>query len=134
MSQQPADNLFSDAEIISAYSRAEALADGALVDCTSYARQGGVKFPTALTQAAYGQCIRWDNETEPVYQDESGRAADVFTMFVLAARRSPGALLYFSVMAVPRGGQGAQRMRLKAIIGPGDTLEPVITIMLPHED
>ena len=29
---------------------------------------------------------------------------------------------------------GSKTVKIKAVIGPGDTYEPVLTIMLPHED
>ena len=53
--------------------------------------------------------------------------------------RRPGAAgtdtVRYELYVVPRPGHGQQRKRtLKAVIGPGDDSEPVLTIMLPEED
>jgi hypothetical protein len=45
----------TDPDLISAYSRSEALADGLLVDVTETAREAGFLYPVALTRAA-GSC------------------------------------------------------------------------------
>ena len=59
----------------------------------------------------------------------------LFRSLKLAARRG-GSEIRYQLYRVPRGGRGVKPRltMLKAICGPGDQGEPVITIMLPGED
>lgn len=130
------NNFWEGAEVISSYSRADALADGVLVDVSELAREAGFKFPVALTSAVYSDCVAWDNAKEKAYQDESGRLWDIFTMALYTIRkggRNTDTIL-FSVLRIPRGGKRPKNVALKMVIGPGDTPEPVITVMFPEED
>ena len=128
------DNPFGD--MIYSYSRADALNDGVLVDVSETAREAGIIFPTAMTIGSYAECVGWDNDVEKVYQDVSGRLWDVVFMLTHAikSKRNPGSQIHFKLMSVPRGETEAVEVELKAIIGPGDEGEPVMTILLPHED
>ena len=54
--------LFDDAEILSQYTRAQAIEDGILVDMTvepfgSLARETGLKWPIAMTATAFRECV-----------------------------------------------------------------------------
>jgi hypothetical protein len=122
-----------DFEIISSYSREQALEDGVLVDITKTAKEAGVKFHTAMTSAAYADCVTWTQKSG--MQDESGRLWDVAWMFSRAAKRASGDQITFSLYRVPNKPRchAAKPVKLKAVIGPGDNMEPVITIMLPSE-
>lgn len=117
-------------EAVYRYTRAQALEDGMLIDVTETAKEAGFKLPVALTSAAWHQTVEWTHE-------ESGRLWDVLWLAYLTARRASGSCrVEFGLLVVPRGGS-ARRPRLTALhmhIGPGDDGEPVITIMLPHED
>ena len=115
-------------EVISSYSRAQAIDDGVLVDVTPTAVEAGIKYPVALTAAVFGKCVALPRGYRGV-QDERGRLWDVVSMFRFAVRRSTGGdtLLY-------RLKVSGRLVTLKAVVGPGDTPEPVITIMLPEED
>ncbi len=66
-------------EVISTYSRAQAIADGVLVDAGPMAAEAGFKWPVALTAAAWVDCVAWSDEDnhQQGYQDESGRLWDV---------------------------------------------------------
>ncbi len=130
--------LFGD--VISTYSRAEALADGVLVDTGAMAREAGFRFPVAVTAGVWADCIAWaqaDNERQ-VYQDESGRLWDVLFMAVhgIRAAGSSGERLSFELYRIARDGRATKAVlrSLKLIVGPGDGGEPVITILLPDED
>jgi len=126
--------------VIHSYTRAQAIEDGVLVDVTEAAKEAGFKFPVALTRAVWENCVAWDDEdnNRQIYQDESGRLWDVLYMLFIAIKsnRSDGSEMLYRLRRVPRGGRGhmAHEVTLKSHIGPGDTLEPVITIMLPNED
>ena len=51
------DKPFDEVELISSYSRAEAIADGQLIDVTELAREAGLRYPTALTAAVWAGCV-----------------------------------------------------------------------------
>lgn len=127
-------SLFENAELIHVYSRAQAIADGVLLDVTTIAREAGWRVPVALTAAVWGDCVAWD-QFQHVHQDESGRLWDVLVMARLAAHSKPNTgRLNFTLVRVPRGGWRPLPVRLAVEIGPGDAGEPVITIMQPDED
>lgn len=135
---------------ISTYSRAQAIADGILVDLsqTKEAREAGFVWPIAMTSAAYEATIAaggtWDpiegtdGETQlvlPGAQSHAGRVWDVLWMLKIAIKaQAGGRVIDFSVFIDVRGDGRKPRQRLRAIAGPGDTATPVITIMLPTED
>ena len=130
-----------DWHVIHAYTRAEALADGVLVDVTATAKEAGFKVPTAVTASVFNECIEWTEEDarqSRTYQDQAGRLWDVLYLAAVQARslraRRQNQLLY-ELRVVPRPGHDHPRLRtLKLVIGPGDRAEPVATIMLPNED
>lgn len=131
--------MFANAEIISTYTRSQAIEDGCLVDVTDTAREIGIKVHTAVTRDVWDDCVAWTEEDtdRQVPQDEMGRLCDVLYMFHIAAVRSSSASeIYYEIYRVPRGGKARKprKTRLKAVIGPGDNMEPVITIMQPWED
>src|SRR5262249_3751246 len=70
---------------IHAYTRADALCDGVLIDVPTPARDVGFTYPVALTAAAWSRCV----EVPPgvLCQDEAGRLWDVLTMLRVAAGR-----------------------------------------------
>ncbi|MFC7261464.1 DUF6573 family protein [Streptomyces lutosisoli] len=127
-------------DIIHAYTRAQAIADGVLVEApASLAREAGFAVPVALTSAAWEDCVAWDenDSRRQTPQDETGRLWDVLNMTRWAIGRSRGGdRVTVELYRVPRGGRAerARRVQLVAQVGPGDTAEPVMTIMQPHED
>ena len=132
--------MFDQADVISTYTREQAIADGVLVDVTDTARQAGIRYPVALTAAVWADCVAWDaedNERKQTAQYESGRLWDVLWMFRQAVNKGiDGDRLLFTLYRVPRSGQrmSAELVTLRAIVGPGDHAEPVITILMPNED
>ena len=79
-----------------------------------------------------------DDSQKQVHQDQSGRLWDVVYMASHAIRTSKdsGDWLLFQLYRVPRDGHSTEAVlvTLKLIVGPGDSGEPVITILLPNED
>ncbi|MBP7868321.1 MAG: hypothetical protein KA419_20530 [Acidobacteria bacterium] len=122
--------------VIHACTRAQALADGVLVDVTETAREAGFRFPVALTAAAWSDCVAWGREGAKVHQDEAGRLWDVLWMARCAAARAMAGEREVEVKLhrVPRGRSTPRPAILKMVIGPGDEREPVITLMMPDED
>lgn len=130
-------NVWEGAEVVSSYSRAQAIEDGTLVDVSSVAREAGIKFPVALTRTV------WDKYVEVpegvTCQDESGRLWDLLFMFKTATLlgRIKGDIGTYQLYVRNRNTQRMDKrdlVTLKAVCEPGDTPEPVITIMLPEED
>lgn len=49
---------------IHVYTRAQAIADGALIDVNATAREASLVWPVAMTAAAWNDCVVWDEATE----------------------------------------------------------------------
>lgn len=125
--------MFEDADLIHSYSRAEALADGILIDVTETAREAGFRVPVALTNTVWNDCVAWTDEDSArvVHQDEAARLWDVLWMALVAARRQPDASrLTYELLRVRRDDTSpeAAKVRLVLDIGPGDDGQAVITI------
>lgn len=124
--------------IIHSYTRADAIADGVLIDVTNEAREAGFKVPVALTAEVWNDCVKWtaEDSKRQVLQDEAGRLWDVLWMAFVAARRANGDRIGFQLYRVPRGGRGCRPRptTLQLHIGPGDEREPVITVLLTGQD
>lgn len=139
MSNQPSEHPFFG-EVISVYTRAQALADGVLIDAGPMSREAGFRWPVAITAGAWADCVAWDDadSERQTHQDLSGRLWDVLFMAAYAARENAnaGSELLFELYRVPRNGEAteAELTRLKLVVGPGDGGEPVMTILLPNED
>jgi hypothetical protein len=128
-------NPFENAPIISAYSRAEAIADGVLVDLTqpglaNLVKLAGVKYPIAMTATAFAQVwpINGTDPQDPPAVDMRGRLWDLMMVYRTKARATRGDTMFFDVRL------GKRTVKFWARIGPGDTPDPVITIMLVGED
>jgi hypothetical protein len=121
-------------EIVHRYTRAQAIADGVLVDVTATANQAGFRFPVALTQAAWGTAVAVPPGVAG--QDEAGRLWDVLVVLRQAVLAHPdGHEVRFAVHVRVGDREGTPPLvRLKALCGPGDAGEPVLTVMLPDED
>ena len=135
-------SLFSPENVIFAYTRAQAIADGVLIDVSEAAREAGFRFPVALTAQVWADCVAWEPEdsARQIHQDLSGRLWDVLWMASCAIRVQRGGdspcRLPYQLYVVPRDGKSlrAGKVELHVHIGPGDAGEPVLTIMLPWED
>ena len=133
-------------EPIYAYTRAQAIEDGQLVDVTGQPdaniagmpREVGLRYPVALTIAAWDRYVEIPKAAP--WQDIAGRLWDVLYMLGQASKRKRGtgacAEILFQFMATPNEGRksAAVLSTLKAVCGPGDDGAPVLTIMLPDED
>jgi hypothetical protein len=64
-------------DLIHAYTRADALRDGVLIDVSAVAREAGIRYPVALTRTVYERCLRVPPGVP--CQDESGRLWDVLS-------------------------------------------------------
>ncbi len=131
---------YFDNNVIHVYSRADAIADGTLVDVSEHAAEVGFRYPVALTRAVWEDCVAWDkaDTAKQTYQDEEGRLHDVLWMSALrarAAKTTSESTVFFTVYRVPRNGRSRKpvEVQLKSVVSGGDSGEPVITIMEPQE-
>jgi hypothetical protein len=129
------ENPFDGMPFIYSYSRAQAIEDGVLVDLSAWAKETGFTILVACTAAVWHQHVVPPGDTRKLGQSERGRAHDLLWMLYVAIRQQPGAadrLLYDVIFLDADGRQ--QTVTLKAICGPGDHGEAVMTVMLIDED
>jgi hypothetical protein len=126
-------NPFEGAEIISRYTRADAIDDGTLIDVSTVAREAGIRFPVALTAAVWARCVEVPQGV--ACQDEAGRLWDVVWCLRCAIGRASGARVDFGVHVRNDNRNGTPPLvSLYALCGPGDQGEPVVTVLMPDED
>ncbi|MDZ7752958.1 MAG: DUF6573 family protein [Gammaproteobacteria bacterium] len=127
-------------EVISTYTRAQALEDGVLVAAGIINLESGFAGPVALTAAAWADCVAWtpDDSQRQLEQREGERLWNVLYSTACAIRLADYAVhqLNYEVSRVARDGVSTRRTpaSLKCVVGPGDDGEPVMTILLPNED
>jgi len=126
---------FEDAEIISSYSRKQAIEDGVLIDLTPWAKETGFVMPVACTTKVWSQHIEPPVEVKSCGQDVRGRAHDLLWMLYLSIRHADNGAdrLTFKVRFLLAPSR-YHLVKFKSVCGPGDQAEPVITIMMPDED
>ena len=134
MTEKEERDFFEEFDMIFSYTRAQAIEDGVLVDVSEMAREAGIKFPVAVTEAVWHIYILPDEILKrDHFQSMEGRLWDTLWMFRCYARNMKDRLLYFPVI-FEMGQDEPWTVKLKAVCGPGDAGEPVITIMLRNED
>lgn len=125
--------MFTKDEVIFAYTRKQAIADGVLIDVTEVAKEAGFKWPVAVTSGVWAEHVRVPDGL--IWQDEQGRLWDILTMLMHAVRRAPrpGTALAFQVL-VQNGPGKPSLVTFRAASGPDDEGKPCLTVMLPDED
>jgi hypothetical protein len=111
------------------------LRDGVLIDVSATAREAGFNCPVALTAAAWVKCVAVPSAVS--CQDEAGRLWDVLTMLRLAVRGQCGGAQKVRFGVHDHDGNRERTpplVRPKALCGPGDQGESVLTVMTPDED
>lgn len=129
--------------VIFAYTRAMAIADGVLHDVPAEVlAEAGFTNPVAITDGLWHDAVAWtDHDTEETGapQDEAGRLWDVLTMTRYNIARlggRPTTRIPVRLDRVPRHSRTGRALPLTfwAEVGPGDSAEPVMTLMLEGED
>lgn len=95
----------------------------------------GIRVPIACTTTVFEEYIKIPEGVTG--QDFTGCAWDLPWMFRCAIKRSPADTSEIRFALHVRNDNRDRtppQVRLKAVIGPGDRGEPVLTIMLPDED
>ena len=123
--------------VIFSYTRKQAIEDGVLVDLTQgelgeLLKEAGFKIHTAMTATAFAEAVAKEGEELPAGQDVKGRLWDVLFVLRMAIRKVSGDRVHFEVSVFD--GDNHNKVKLWAMVGPGDEAEPVLTIMLEGED
>ena len=120
--------------LIFSYTRAQAIADGVLIDVTAQAKEAGFKLHTVVSDNLFGSYITPPTGLEGEGQSISGRLHDLFMVLRTAILgKSATDYLELDVLFLMTPGRH-ERVRIIAVVGPGDHGEPVMTIMLPGDD
>jgi hypothetical protein len=122
-------------QVIYTYTRAQALADGVLIDSTKLAQEAGFNWPVAFSDSLYHQYIVPSLALTQSGQSIEGRAWD--TLHVLRSlihTKKDCDFIRFSVAFLMDSTKEPETVELIAVAGPGDRFEPVITVMLPGDD
>ena len=122
-------------EIIYAYTRAQAIADGVQIEVTKTAQEAGIRIPVFLTRAVYDAYVTVPPNVTG--QDEAGRLWDIVWMLRFAISRARGHSDRVPVaLYVRNDNRAAKLIKLIATCGPldMDDPQPAITVMMPDED
>ena len=122
-------------EIVYAYTRAQAVADGVQVEVTKTAQEAGIRFPMFLTRTVYDSYVTVPPDVSG--QDESGRLWDIVWMTRFAIiRAKPGMNRVPVALYVRNDNRAAKLIKLVATCGPLDIddPQPAITVAMPDED
>ena len=122
-------------EVIYAYTRAQAVADGVQIDVTKTAQEAGIKFPMFLTRAVFDNYVAVPPDVTG--QDEAGRLWDLVWMARFAILRSHGHTDRLPVALYVRNDN--HRAKLVKLIATCSALDiddpqPALTLMMPDED
>jgi DNA repair protein RadC len=127
-----------DDDLIYSYTRAQAIADGVLIDVTQMASEAGFRYPTAIT-ADLDVRLTPNEREQSLGQSYDGRLWDVLFLASFAARQLGQAdrggfeVSLFEAEATPPHRTHRSTLSLWMVIGPGDQGEPVITIGFPED-
>ena len=133
---------FTNDDIISRYTRADAISDGQLKDLTEWASStkgfiGGFTCSVAVTASVWSMI---EDLGGALCQDVRGRAHDVLYMACLALKtmvqnqRITEGRISFQVILPTSGAGGRSHKTLTAVIHGDDDGKAAVTIMLPSED
>ena len=121
------DDIFGN--VISSYSRAQAIEDGVLIDLMAIAPdvcKQHFKYPVAVTAAVWEEMT---SERGEDVGDMKGIIHDVLWMgHRFITKNINDSTKIFEVII------GCKKHSFKIVCGPCDNAEPVLTIMLPGED
>src|SRR5208282_6462163 len=122
-------------EVIYAYTRKQALADGFQVEVSKTAQEAGIRLPVFITRTAFDAYVTVPPNVSG--QDEAGRLWDVVWMLRFAIRKAAQGHNRLPFALYVRNDNRAPRL-VKLIATCGaldlDDPQPAITVMLPDED
>lgn len=121
-------------EVISSYSRAQAIEDGVLADLTALAPEvcaQHYRYPIACTSTVWA-IVEKAVKNKRQCNDLNGVIHDMLWMSKVYKRDIDESTKLFRVKITGAGRKSIYDFKM--ICGPGDQGEPVVTIMLPEED
>lgn len=127
----------NNCEIISIYTRSQAISDGVLVDVSTDAWEAGFCAPVAVTRGVWDQYVRVPDGVAG--QDEAGRLWDILWMLQAAMAQMPrnydDPFLPFRLHVRNDNTPGTPPLvTLKAHCGPDENGTLCLTLLLPDED
>ena len=119
-------------EVIYAYTRAQAVADGFQVEVTKTAQEAGIKFPVFITRTAFDDYVDRATERDRPRGSREALGCRLDTPFC----HSEGAARLPFALYVRNDNRAPRLIKLIAMYGPLDIDDPrpVITVMMPDED
>ena len=121
--------------VISVYTRAQALQDGVLVDVSDLAREAGFKWPVAVTDHLFHSYIVPALALVAEGQSITGRLWDVLMVLRHAIRSSKDdTYLRFSVLFQMSPGSAPIPVEIVSVAGPDDDGAPCLTLILEGDD
>ena len=124
-------------DLISLYSRADAIADGVLIPISpELCKDAGIVLPVCVTDTVWGKYLDPVNMADLPGQSVEGRIWDLLWMLRHAIKTGGGNgdRIRYQVLFQMRPAEKPETADLISVCGPDDDLKPVITIMLPGED
>ena len=122
-------------QLVYAYTRAQAVADGMQVEVTKTAKEAGIRIPVFLTRTVFDAYVAVPAGVSG--QDEAGRLWDIVWMLRFAISRARGNSDRVPVaLYVRNDNRAAKLVKLIAQCGALDMDDPApaITVMMPDED
>jgi hypothetical protein len=119
--------------VLFSYSRAQAIADGVLVDVSETARAAKFRVPVAMTSAVWARCVEVPDGVRNLSQPV--RLWNLLAEVHYAIRASwtrDDRITFELVVALPKG--GIERVEIAALCHGGDDGEPVLTLMFDGEE
>jgi ABC-type uncharacterized transport system YnjBCD permease subunit len=121
---------------VAAFSRAEAIADGRLMDVSEMASDVGFRFPVCLTSRTWWAVIEPTQRARRLGQSSEARLWELLWAVRCALLRRvclERAAITFRVQ-LSEGEGRARTVTLRAVCAPGDDSRPTLTVMMPDEE
>ena len=112
-------------DVISSYSRAQAIEDGFLCDISPLAKDAGFKYPVAISSGIHSIV----NKAVKGGKDYKGVIWDILSVLLFKIKMSTGSDRINLTVKI-----GRANVQMYSVCSGGDNGEPVITVMLPNED
>ena len=125
--------MWTKEDVIDVYTRAEANADGVLIDVTDAARRAGFRWPVAVTPGVWERCVSMRADADGL--SESGKLAELLTTLHAAIASLTGPSVCERVRVDVEEYRGLFTIQMvKVVGGPDDDGSPCLTVMMPDED
>jgi hypothetical protein len=123
---------FDDFELVYAYTRTQAIADGVLIPISE--KEHGLKIPAVVSSNLYRRFIEPPEKLVGEGQSTTGRLHDTIMMFKAAASvRWDGTRVSFDVLYLMGPGR-LEKIKVLGLLGPDDERKPCLTFCLPEDE